>query len=1341
MSDEPKPSRMIALPFARLSGIRRSIALVALITLVPHVRNLYAQGCVMTCPPMEPPVQISLSAACTDILTADLLGVFVTGCPGNLDVTILDNGVPVGNVITAAMIGHTYMAVITHPPSGQSCMTNFTVLDKAPPVVNCPDDVVLPCNTNLGNYTGITLADVADCSDVNITYADELIYTGNCNGDYMAEYRRTYIIADIYNNADTCTQAIYFERKSLTEVSFPPNRTGLTALACSPAPDTSPVATAFPAVGGLPVINGAFCNLAATYTDVIFPLCSGAYKIHRDWTVIDWCANGATVSATQIIEVLDLTPPVVTAPADMTISTGSAGCTASLLLPPATITEDCATSWTVRMTGPFGTMNSNGGMVSGLPVGVHLIHYAARTDCQLEGSDILKVTVADLVPPTTICHATAAISVNDEGITGIPAGALNSGSYDNCGTVYFKVKRMTPPVGYTCANPGNPANLFDDQVQFCCADIPQNAIMVVLRVYDTAPAAGPVADTYLAGHYSDCMIQVEVQDKRPPVILCPPDLTISCQFPFSEENLDVFGSVALAEGDRQPICYTDPGVPGPPSVQCPGRDGLATDNCSVAVSSTAHLDISPCGTGTIVRTFTATDGSGLQTQCQQTITIVNYDPFTLADITWPADYTARDICSTEALQPEFLPAPNGYPVLQDGLCDLVAATYEDLVFDLTDPDQACFKILRTWTVIDWCQLNTPAGGRWERVQVIKVMNSHPPVIAPLADRTECSYADDCSGLTLSLGASATDDCSGPATLRWRYSIDENNDNIFEETSAIKQGGSVWFSRQLPPGTHRILFTVWDQCGNTSRLEQRVTVQNCKPPSAKCIHGLSTNLMGMDTDGNGIPDWGMVNVRAEMFDAGSEQTCGHPITFAFSADPNDKTRVFDCTQRGINDVEVWVIDQVTGLTDFCLTTLDVQDNDRVCPQGIGGAGTISGSITVPATGKLGGVSVRLEGSQVGDVTTSPEGYFIFPQMVFGGSYTVRPMHNRDARNGVSTIDLVNIQKHLLGQSAFTTPYQYIAADANNSGSVTAIDILQLRKLILGLADTLPSNTSWRFIDKAHVFADPHNPWLSPWAETYTISPFASSLNDVDFDAVKVGDLNASASLRASGKAVMPRGSERAKIEYTVSPDREDGVYQVQVFLRDADQYEAVQFSFSWDYYAYTLLNWAAGDALGPDAIRMPDKPGDPAAVAAFQVNGWPTEKLHLLTFWVRATGQPSPLSVFLNHQPTTPLAYTREGDQEQSVYIEGTRGILPEPQNRPNPFRDMTTITFDSGISGPATFTARDPGGRTVLTKKIVLVQGANEMVVRRAELGGPGIYQYDIETEHQFLTNRMIIVE
>src|SRR5690606_5391092 len=96
------------------------------------------------------------------------------------------------------------------------------------------------------------------------------------------------------------------------------------------------------------------------------------------------------------------------------------------------------------------------------------------------------------------------------------------------------------------------------------------------------------------------------------------------------------------------------------------------------------------------------------------------------------------------------------------------------------------------------------------------------------------------------------------------------------------------------------------------------------------------------------------------------------------------------------------------------------------------------------------------------------------MPHGGAYEVRPYLNREHKKGVSTLDLISLQKHLLGLKELDDPYKFIAADANRSNSLSAMDIVTLRRMILGITDTFMNNTSWRFVDAAYVFADPSNP---------------------------------------------------------------------------------------------------------------------------------------------------------------------------------------------------------------------------------------------------------------------------
>lgn len=177
-------------------------------------------------------------------------------------------------------------------------------------------------------------------------------------------------------------------------------------------------------------------------------------------------------------------------------------------------------------------------------------------------------------------------------------------------------------------------------------------------------------------------------------------------------------------------------------------------------------------------------------------------------------------------------------------------------------------------------------------------------------------------------------------------------------------------------------------------------------------------------------------------------------------------------------------------------------------------SVSGSISTPQ-------GLRLQTYQVG-INNEPNNPVInsfgnglfnhFAHQHYGFGYTYyTPEKNDDVVNGVTTFDLLQIQRHILGKQVFSTPYQYIAADINQSGSISTLDLIQLRKVILNLDTKFPNNTSWRFIDAAHIFNQPEEVLTKYWPTQVLIKIPASSRR-IDFIAVKIGDLNGSAVLK-------------------------------------------------------------------------------------------------------------------------------------------------------------------------------------------------------------------------------------
>ena len=155
--------------------------------------------------------------------------------------------------------------------------------------------------------------------------------------------------------------------------------------------------------------------------------------------------------------------------------------------------------------------------------------------------------------------------------------------------------------------------------------------------------------------------------------------------------------------------------------------------------------------------------------------------------------------------------------------------------------------------------------------------------------------------------------------------------------------------------------------------------------------------------------------------------------------------------------------------------------------------VVGTITDPEGQPVKNVSVVITGAASDTVVTNAEGLFVFNSINRNGTYQIVPSKNDHQTNGVSVLDLLAIQKHLLGKDTFAIEWEHIAADATNNQDVSVGDILVLLRLLLGKIAYLPSSPSWRFNPAAiHVDSIPQGNHL-----------------ELQFQGIKIGDLNGTA----------------------------------------------------------------------------------------------------------------------------------------------------------------------------------------------------------------------------------------
>jgi len=834
---------------------------------------------------------VSLDGNCELVITPAMLvaGSFNSASPYVVMLTDIHGHAINNATLTSAHVGTKVIAKLIEGCGGNSCWSTITVEDKLAPVSLC-QDISLPCYL-LDEYNGPFEIDNCGGPVTNIIVS-ETITPLTCDRLYVKFIDRVYQATDKFGNKSAlCSMRISVERPDVSLVKFPPSFLMIkdSALVCSSfAKDEfgnpSVSVTGVPTLGGLliyPFID-EICNLYVAYKDVDLGYIGCTRKIMRNWTVYEqWCTVGVTRNFVQVIEINDSIPPVIKPLADITITTnGHHVCEGDVILPIPVVTDSCSGVREVNVTYTGGFIKDiKVATKISLPVGTHTITYTAYDGCLNSSSTSFIVTVEDKTPPTVICKGELVVGLNSNGEAYLYPRHINDGSFDGCGIDRMKVAKMVQG-GLI------PDSLFLDFVEFGCIDAGRS-VMVALRVWD------------VNGNSNSCMMNVTIQDKHAPQITCPAHLTIDCSDVFSGMDLQQYGTAT------------------------------AIDACGAVITELpANFVLNSCRVGYIERTFVATDGLG-SSSCTQIITVENEDYFDpLTDVVKPLDYEVFDKCSPDELLPENLPALYGYPVITQSACGMAAASYKDAVY--TFVTGACYKIVRTWTIIDWCEMQRLEDDYVPYVfqQIIKVNNTVPPFFVELVPDRDTFFTEkgNCIEGLVDLKVTGKDLCTPDNKLRWSYKIDYYNDgvNIIPNSGL---GNMATINSLFPVGLHKLSWSFEDACGNVITKDQLILVRNNDNPTAAGLERVSVSINPWDTDQDGIPDIERACIKAWTLDASSSSLCCiEPLRFSFSADVNDTIRCFDCFDVGLDIiVQLWVHD-CNDRTDFVNVHIEVQDNN-------------------------------------------------------------------------------------------------------------------------------------------------------------------------------------------------------------------------------------------------------------------------------------------------------------------------------------------------------------------------------------------------------------------------------
>ncbi|MFN4079385.1 MAG: hypothetical protein ACK4NS_00670 [Saprospiraceae bacterium] len=389
-------------------------------------------------------------------------------------------------------------------------------------------------------------------------------------------------------------------------------------------------------------------------------------------------------------------------------------------------------------------------------------------------------------------------------------------------------------------------------------------------------------------------------------------------------------------------------------------------------------------------------------------------------------------------------------------------------------------------------------------------------ITPCSDTTFCLNFNSCQEANVLLTERAYTNCQNGTNMSYLYRVD-----LFNNGGIDLQAPKDTFSAKLPPGTHKIIWRANDNCGAVVQCSYLITVKDCQPPHLVCINGITRNLDEVNCNAKVWSSQFVLNLSDNCI-APSQIQIGMRKKGEGSGFPDQDTVHYELCDQGFNLIEVWAKDN-NGLTTSCNGYVLVQKSGSECECKTSANLSLSGCVKSPSGSPITPYRSAVRVQSVAGVNTpyahqatqnqnAPCFEMQVKNMPLGGTYQAYLNIEKYGPiiEGVTTFDLVTINKHILGQQPLTNVYQALAADANSSGTITTFDIVEIRKAILGISDTFANAPSWRFV---HPIADTSD--LLGFKNAIDTSEVSFTLDDdlslsgFEWVGVKIGDVNMSA----------------------------------------------------------------------------------------------------------------------------------------------------------------------------------------------------------------------------------------
>lgn len=549
---------------------------------------------------------------------------------------------------------------------------------------------------------------------------------------------------------------------------------------------------------------------------------------------------------------------------------------------------------------------------------------------------------------------------------------------------------------------------------------------------------------------------------------------------------------------------------------------------------------------------------------------------------------------------------------------------------------------------------------------------------------------------------------------------------------------------------QLTFQIEAAAGTTgSTIQVPVTVDNFSD-MASFSFTIQTSIAPNVVDFIGIVDGALSDVSANPVDTETLLILWNDLT-AMGQTFEDGTVLFyleialsgnpeDCTELFFNNAPLNIIAaQIENGLPVQVTPTTI--GNAVC---INNGPTKSGQITIETGEPLPGVTVFCD-EEANFVLTDDNGEYSFTDLDPNGGYSIAPFLNDEPRNGVDIIDVFLMLSHINNVNLLDSPYKIIAADVNKDEVVDMTDFNQTRELLLLFLDEFPSANSWEFVVKDYLFPNPANPFVETYPELIQLANLTTDATDLDFIAVKKGDVN--------NEAPEFRGDNNLGWSVADRTLVSDEPISIPIRAKDFVHLSGFQAQINFSTIDLEYLGVEAGvlsDVLfGQELLDMGILTTNWLDLSAHP-SGQNLEDdtvLFSLNFKAKTSGNSLSEVLHIEHELLSSFGFNTDFEQ-----LSISLNFESQPVNttnfedngfevfaaRPNPFTTETVIAFQLPSAADVSLTILDVSGKVVYQEDTRFEAGYQEYLFHK-NLPHSGLYFYRLESTWGTHVGRLVV--